>query len=528
MRPDFMPLKEARQLLGQRRYRECNQMCQAEIKRDPNCSDAYYVLGIIHYEHHDFARALKLFEMAAESGHPEPGPFVQAARCLSQLNRPAHALRCIEEAVRRNPTDGFSLSSIGATLSRMDRHREAIDYHRKATQVAPQNPLNFFNLGSSLQFLGDFEGARKAYRKALEIAPFYVPPRAHLALISQHTAESNDLEALKEAWQSVPATDAESKLQLAHAIAKVFEDLNDVASAMYWLDVGKSFIRQKSPSRHEQDKAAFDAAMHLSTLLKPLKDSRADGPIFIVGLPRTGTTLIDRILSSHSQMVSAGERSEFSACLQEATGSVSPNFINADAINLAANVDLLETGRRYTESVRDILGSTHRFTDKMPLNVFFVPAILSALPNARVICLRRHPADSVLSIYKQMFDPSTQIYRFAQHLGDLAEYVVLFRKLVDAYSANLPASRFTIVDYEILVESAEMEIRRVLDFCGLDFEQACLDFHENAAPVSTASVSQVRRPMYSSSKGRWKRFEAQLEPALKILRAHGLMAQADS
>jgi hypothetical protein len=163
----------------------------------------------------------------------------------------------------------------------------------------------------------------------------------------------------------------------------------------------------------------------------------------------------------------------------------------------------------------------------MPLNVFFVPAILSALPNARVICLRRHPADSVLSIYKQMFDPSTQIYRFAQHLEDLAEYIVLFRKLVDAYSANLPASRFTIVDYEILVESAEMEIRRVLDFCGLDFEQACLDFHENAAPVSTASVSQVRRPMYSSSKGRWKRFEAQLEPALKILRAHGAMAQSD-
>lgn len=527
MRPDFVPLKEARQLLGQRRYRECNQMCQAELKRDPGSPDAYYVLGIIHYEHHDFVRALKLFEMAAESGHPEPGPFVQAARCLSQMNRPAHALRCIAEAIRRNPTDGFSLSSIGATLSRMDRHREAIDFHRKATQVAPRNPLNFFNLGSSLQFMGDFEGARQAYRKALEIAPFYVPPRAHLALISQHTAESNDLEALKEAWQSVPDTDVESKLQLAHAIAKVFEDLNDVVSAMHWLDLGKSFIRQKSPSQREEDKAAFEAAMHLSTLLEPAPNSRADGPVFIVGLPRTGTTLVDRILSSHSQMVSAGERSEFSACLQESTGTVSSNFVNADAITHCANVELLQMGHRYVESVRDVIGSTERFTDKMPLNVFFVPAILNALPSARVICLRRHPADSVLSIYKQMFDPSTQIYRFAQHLEDLAEYVVMFRKLVDTYSASLPASRFTVIDYETLVDSAESEIRRALDFCGLEFEQSCLDFHENAAPVSTASVSQVRRPIYSSSKGRWMRFETQLEPALKILRARGAMAQSE-
>jgi hypothetical protein len=179
------------------------------------------------------------------------------------------------------------------------------------------------------------------------------------------------------------------------------------------------------------------------------------------------------------------------------------------------------------ESVRDVIGSTQRFTDKMPLNVFFVPAILNALPNARVICLRRHPADSVLSIYKQMFDPSTQIYRFAQHLEDLAEYVVMFRKLVETYSASLPASRFTVIDYETLVDSAESEIRRALDFCGLEFEQSCLDFHENAAPVSTASVSQVRRPMYSSSKGRWMRFETQLGPALKILRERGAMAQSD-
>ncbi|KCZ94102.1 tetratricopeptide repeat-containing sulfotransferase family protein [Hyphomonas johnsonii] len=523
----FSPLHEARRLLGGKRYREAHALCRAMVEQDPDCADAFYVLGIISYEHGDFERALKLFEVAVQKGHPEPGPHVQAARCFAHLNMPKQALARIDAAKRLNPVDNYTLASIGATLSRLDRHEEAVVFHRKATQASPNDALSFFNLGSSLQFMGDFNGAKEAYRSALRIAPAYTPARVHLTLLTQHTPEHNDLPLLQEAWEKRHPDDAEGGLQLAHAIAKVHEDLADPESVMIWLDRGKALIRQLVPDQQVQDRASFDAAKTLAHALEQDPDTPADGPIFIVGLPRSGTTLVDRIISSHSEIISAGERTEFGACLHRGTGEASRDILDADVISRAAQIDLSAVGERYLESVRAILDGPQRFTDKMPINAFFAPAILAAIPTARVICLRRHPADSVLSIYRQLFAPSATHFRYAYHLESLANHVVAFHQLISTYVETLPKSRFMVIDYENLVENPGAETRRLLTFSGLAFEQACLDFHGNAAPVATASVAQVRQPMYTSSKGRWVRYREQLQPALEILRENGWMGQAD-
>jgi hypothetical protein len=150
-----------------------------------------------------------------------------------------------------------------------------------------------------------------------------------------------------------------------------------------------------------------------------------------------------------------------------------------------------------------------------------VPAILKAIPNARVICLRRHPADSVLSIYRQFFAVSAVFYRYAYDLEDLAFHVSDYLDLLDVYDQHLPASRFRIVDYEDLVDQPEATIRDILSFSGLEFEPDCLDFQNNAAPVATASVVQVRQPIFKSSKGRWERYRSQLQPALTVLEQKG-------
>ena len=519
----FAPLPEARQLLAGKRYKEANALCRRMIEADPGCADAFYVLGIISYEHHDFVRALKFFEAAVKSGHPEPGPHVQAARCFAQLGRPKQALAHIDAAIKLNPVDGYSLASIGATLSRMDRHEEALTFHRRAAQAAPNDPLNFFNLGSSLQFVGDFEGAKEAYQSTLRLAPDFTPARVQLSLISRQTPEHNDLQPLQDAWQKRHPADPDGGLQLAHAIAKVHENLGNPEQSMEWLDRGKALIRELVPSRQVQDKASFEASKTLARTLEQQSDTPAEGPLFIVGLPRSGTTLVDRILSSHSQVISAGERTEFGTCLRQGAAEAGQDMLDARILSGAASMDLSAVGLRYMESVRAILNSPSRFTDKMPINVFFVPAILAALPTARVICLRRHPADSVLSIYRQLFSASAGYYRFAYDLESLAEYVAEFRDLVATYTEVLPPSRFTVVDYETLIERPDSEIRRLLDFSGLAFEPACLEFQNNPAPVATASVAQVRQPIYATSSGRWKRYQAHLEPALKILRERRMM-----
>ncbi len=521
----FIPLQQARELLGKKRYREAHALCRTLVERDPFCADAYYVMGIISYEHSDFERALKLFDVAIQTGHPEPGPHVQAARCCANLSRPKAALTHIEAAKQLNPADNYTLASIAATLSRLERHEEAARYHRKATLAAPNDALSFFNLGSTLQFTGDFHDAREAYQNALRLNPGFTPARAHLSLITQQTPEHNDLASLQEAWQQRHPKDAEGGLQLAHAIAKVHEDLGDLESTMDWLDQGKALIRELVPDRKAQDKATFEASKLLAHVLTPNAQTTDDGPLFIVGLPRSGTTLVDRILSSHSMVMSAGERPEFGACLLRGTGEVGHDVLDPRVISKASEIELSVVGNSYTESVGAILEGAQRFTDKMPINAFLVPAILAALPHARVICLRRHPADSVLSIYRQLFSASIHYYRYAYDQEALAEYVSAFYDLVDTYLQTLPISRFMVVDYENLVNGPDVEIKRLLDFSGLEFEQACLDFQNNPAPVSTASVAQVRQPIYTSSKGRWQKYEAYLQPALKILRENDRLEQ---
>jgi len=449
--------------------------------------------------------------------------MVQAARCLVLMNAPEKALGHVEAAIELDISDGFTLASIASLLSRLDRHEDAIVYHRKATEISPQDPLNFYNLGSSLLFVGDIEAAKSAYEKSMKLAPQFTPSRVRLAQLVDHTSDSNHLAELTTAWENRHPQDVEGGLQIAHAIAKVHEDLGDFEQAMAWLERGKALVRAVAPSRATQDAAAFASTQVLSTVLNVPHEVEPGGPIFILGLPRSGTTLVDRILSSHTEVVSAGERTEFGACLFEAVNPSHENLDFAEAITRSASADLRAIGARYLERLRVILRPSGRFTDKMPINILFTPAILAALPSAKIICLRRGAADSVLSMYRQLFDVSAHQYRCTHDRYELAHYVVGFRKLLGALESGLPNTRFKVVDYEALATQPDPIIRDMLDFCDLPFEQACMDFQNNSAPTATASVTQVRRAMYTSSIGKWKDYQAALKPALDILRDHNLI-----
>jgi hypothetical protein len=169
-----------------------------------------------------------------------------------------------------------------------------------------------------------------------------------------------------------------------------------------------------------------------------------------------------------------------------------------------------------------VVGAAPRFVDKMPLNFFYAALILRALPNARIICLRRNPADSILSNYRQLFATSFTYYAYAYDLEWTAAFYARFDALIAACREHLPADRFTEVAYEDLVSNLQNEARRLVAFCDLDWQEQCLAFHENAAPVATASSSQVRQPLYSTSMNRWQRYRESLQPALDVLTARGV------
>ena len=280
---------------------------------------------------------------------------------------------------------------------------------------------------------------------------------------------------------------------------------------------GKALKLLTVTDREADDAAIFDAAQELAESLPVPKKTESGGPVFVVGMPRTGTTMVDRILTSHPEMSSAGELSDFSIALKRAVRTLGDHVLDEATLRASLETDLRSVGNRYLSNVRQSLGLDGRFTDKMPLNVFFVPAILAALPDARVICLRRHPADTVLSNYRQLFATSFSYYAYAYDLEQTARYTVNFNRLLSCFEGQLPAERFMIVDYEQIVCEQESETRRLLEFAGLSWDPACLAFHKNESAVATASSVQVRAPIYKSSMNRWKRYRPAIDPALDIL-----------
>ncbi len=516
-------LSEARRLLQRKAYRECHAICLNVLKAQPKNVEAFTILGLLTAQHQNFAKALELFQRAIHAGDQTGEAEAHAARCLIALNRRDEAVSMAQAAANRAPTDALILDTIGVVLSRAGHHENALPYYQRAVDADPKEASYQYNLGAALQFLGRFEAAKKAFHTCLELNPEESRALVALASMSGSGDEPSLIPALEAAWDARDQADADQALQLAHALARSFEDQQDPDTAMRWLERGKQHKRATVRNREEEDKACFAAAVSLASHLPINAAPGQGGPIFIVGMPRTGTTLTDRILSSHPEVTSAGELSDFSVALKRQTKTPGPYVLDAETLEAAQRVDLPALGQTYMDKVASTLGLKGRFVDKMPLNAFFAPIILAAIPNARVVCLRRHAADTVLSNYRQLFATAFSYYSYAYDLKATARYVVKFFNLIDEYETALPPSRFKILDYESLIADQEGQTRQLLAFCGLTFHPACLSFHENAAPVATASATQVRQPLYSSSMGRWKSYRPALDPALEILQVADLI-----
>ena len=512
----------ARRLLAEKNYQEAHALCIQALQKNPANGEAYFLLGQLTADHNNFAKAIDIYGRAKKAGYSESETSAQISRCLIALNRRDEAVSMVRTAIAASPSDALTLDTIGVVLSRAGLHDEAVSFYQKATALQPQNADYQYNLGAALQFMGRFSEAGTAFRACLDLAPDNTRARVALVSIATQSKDDNALNELEADWNARPDSDTDAKLQLAHAIAKTHEDMGDQPEAMSWLAKGKTIKLATLTPREDEDQACFDAATDLAGTLGCSTDKVANGPIFIVGMPRTGTTLVDRIISSHSAVTSSGELGDFSIALKRLAGTKSPLVLDQETLRATGRLEMSALGQRYLQSVKGTLGLSGRFTDKMPLNFFYVPAILAALPGARVICVRRNPADTVLSNYRQLFATAFSYYTYAYDLKLTARYVVKFNRLIDSYLEQLPDTSFTTVQYEQLVANTEDETRRLLAFCELPFEEACLRFHESKAPVATASATQVRKPVYSSSISRWRKCEEAMQPALDILREAGL------
>ncbi len=515
--------RQAQQAINSSDHEKAHACCARILSLEPGHADAHFLMGMIAFEQRRVAKALALIDRAIARVPNNAEYLARRAQCLAMMSRDAEALEAADRALELAPDSALTLDTIGVAMSRVGAYEVAADVLALAVKANPNNPQFHFNLASAHLFLGHLKQAEASYEAAVALQPeFY---RGHWALsdLVEATPEHNHIERLTQLLEAAQS-DVDGALYIAHALAKEWEDLGDYGKALDYLIEANARKRESIGYASDQDRVLFNSMQGLFD--KAFIDRAPAGdpsrePIFVVGMPRTGTTLVERILSSHSEVYSAGELQDFGLALKRASGSRSNRILDADTVEKGARVDFVELGQRYLASTRPATGETPRFVDKMPMNLLYVGFILLALPNAKIVCVRRHPLDTCVSNFRQLFRLDQSYYGYACDLSDIAQYYIMFDRIMSHWDEVLPG-KILQLQYERLVDDQEQQTRRLLAFCDLKWEDACLDFHENKAPIATASAVQARKPIYSGAVGRWKRYGDRLEPIKKQLEAAGI------
>jgi Flp pilus assembly protein TadD len=482
--------------------------------------------GVLAAEQGRLTEGLALIRQAITGTPADPEAHAQLARWLSRLHRQAEADAAVERALALGPREARTLDTLGVVLSRGGRHARAARCFERATELEPGNAGFQFNLASSLKFLGRFDEAEAAYEACLAANPRHWRAHSALSQLRRQEPGRNHLSRLK-ALLDEDGLDVDAELHLRHALAKELEDLGRYDESFEHLAAGRSRKRAASRYAFSRDAALFEAVTRATPAPLPVDTHpTAEAPIFVVGMPRTGTTLVERMLANHTQVASVGESQNFAVLLKRATGTRTPTVLDAPTIARAATLDFAALGRAYLEQTRPD-GARPRFVDKMPLNFFYLGHVARALPGARIVVLRRHPLDTVVASFRQLFATTMPYYEYAYDLGDAARYWLAFDALMTHWQRVLPG-RVVEVEYESLVNEPERALPPVLEHCGLEWETACLEFNRNPHAVATASAVQVRQPLYASSVGRWRRYQAHLDPALTVFAAAGLALAVDA
>jgi hypothetical protein len=493
----------------------------ALVAADPHDAEGHFLLGIAASSAGQVHAGIVHLDEAVRLD-PQGEYRAHLAKLFTLVRRDGDAAATLREAESAPPTDALSRDTMGCVYARLGDHAAALGHFAEAVRLEPDNTEFRYNQATTLNFLGCVDEAEAVLEALIALAP--ADARAHhlLASLRKQTPEDNHVARLTHAHEQ--ARDGRERLLLGYALAKELEDVGEPARAIARLCAANAEHRRNLPYSFARDAAVFDAIEQSwsARAPDPSTEPSHDAPIFIVGMPRTGTTLVDRILSSHPDVESAGELQAMPLAVKQAAGTRTRTVLDPETIAAASGADMGAVGRDYLRIAhhhrRDLSG---RFTDKFPGNFQYLGLIARALPTAPIVCLRRHPMDTVLSNFRNLFATTSRYYDYSYDLLDIAAYYVRFDRLMAFWRAALPG-RVLELRYEDLIADQEQQTRRLLAHCGLGWSDACLDFHTNTAPVSTPSAAQVRRPIYADSVARWKQHAEVLAPVQRFFEQAGI------
>ena len=463
---------------------------------DPSDVDAHYNLGLAHTDARDYPRAAAAYR----------------------------------SALALNDSHNLSWNNLGSALEQMGDKAGALSAYERAIAIHASHAEAQNNAGAIYTEQGRLDEASRAFEAAIHARPTFVEAHYNLSSLKKYTADDPHLNALKSLYAQRAQFPMDVRIRYAFALAKAYDDIGEDDLAFEAYEEGNRLQHVLMPMQEDRADALIEAIE--STFTREFFEQRrawqgvadpARVPVFIVGMPRSGTTLLEQILCSHPQVHGAGELVDLSDVITQVTRASQSQSFAAQAVHLS-EADVRAIGEQYLSRVWKLSPDSVYITDKMPANFFYLGLIHLALPHARIIHAMRDPMDSCFSCFTKLFNDTME---FAYDQGTLGRYYVRYIRLMQHWHKVLAEGTILDLPYEKLIEDTEGQARRVLEFVGLPWDDACLSFYENDRLVRTASVAQVRQPIYKTSVARWRRFGKHLTPLLSIVKDYRTMTPED-
>ncbi len=474
--------------------------------------------------------AARAAEAALDAGGDRRAILLLLLTCYLTAYHRKPAARLIPRILEMEPLPADAKSDVAHAAQEIHKYDLAERLYRELLEDDPANAKLLVNLGYAMQKQGRMQEASENYRKAIDCNPGSANAYKLLSSVRKQSAETNHLVIIQNAMPLFEE-DSDEYVTAKYALGKTCEDLGDYQSAYEHFADGATAMRPMSPYTTESSQHAFKLTRkyfeHSRRALTRTADADSgteSAPLFILGMPRTGSTLVDRILSSHSEVVSMGELGCFKESMKVLTGfGGGSGFHEHFYQQPERDIDLTRLGELYVSAACPDDRSGRYFIDKYPMNFLDLGLIAEALPNALFVHSLRDPMDTCFSNFKQLF--TLGFYHYSYSMKECAEYYLLYRELMRFWQQRYP-DRIINVNYEDMVSDTEVQVRRLLAFLKLDWQEQCLEFHKNRGPVDTASLSQVRQPIYRSAVKHWTHYRPYLQDAIDVFQRAGIDVDA--
>ena len=475
-------------------------------------AEAQYNLGVAYQKTNQLDSAAEYYELAINSQHAYPTAHNNLGIIFLRKGQIDFAVKCFEWAIAYSPNYAEAHNNLGSAFQELGQFEKAKKEFEKATSLNQNYDQAFHNLGILCEIINLPKEAINHYEKTLEINPEFAEAYRNLSKIKTFKSKDKQI-AQMQSLSSKNNLNLFDKTRLSFALAKANKDLGSIDKYFKFLNEGNKLRKQELNYSFDQSKNFHSELIKIFNSLQPVINEAPSNspnikPIFIVGMPRSGTTLVEQIISSHPTVYGAGELLYFRNILTP----ILDNHLKSNNEFLLEQ-DLLTIRQQYLDALSKLSSKEKIITDKMPVNFRLIGFILSAIPEAKIIHIKRDPIATCWSNYNHFFTAGNA-FSFDQE--DLAKFYALYLEIMSFWHELFPNKIYDLC-YEDLTTNQEKETRNLLKYCDLKWDKNCLDFHKNKRGVLTASSAQVRKKMYQGSSDAWKEYKKYLKPMIKGL-----------